>query len=267
MDFNKVVIMTDLDGTLLDDEKNISQADLNAINDFCDKGGKFTIATGRGYSMAKPVAEKLKLRIPAVIFNGSAVYDFKTESFLWQSEVTERARDYIRLVMERFPDVGIEVLHKHTVYVPALNDVERMHMALENVRADICRIEDIPYGGWLKVLFAYPAEKMSELSRFIDENCAEGTNRVLSAPVFYELLPTGISKAYGYKKLIELMGYTDRFTVAAGDYPNDAQMVAEADLGVAVSNAHEEVKKAAKLIIGSNNDNPLSHIIDYIARL
>lgn len=267
MDFSNAIIMTDLDGTLLDDKKEISQRDMDSINDFCDKGGLFTIATGRGYSMAKPVADKLRLRMPAVIFNGSAVYDFKTDEFLWQSEVTQKSREYIKAVMERFPDVGIEVLHKHTVYVPALNEVERRHMAMENVRADICRVEDIPREGWLKVLFAYPEEKMDLLRAFIDEKCAGDTNCVLSAPFFYELLPKGVSKAYGYKKLLEVTGNTDRFTVAAGDYPNDAEMVASADLGVAVSNAHDEVKKAARLLIGSNNEDPMTRIIRHIAAL
>ena len=84
MDFSNVIIMSDLDGTLLNDKKEISPRDMESINDFCGKGGMFTIATGRGYSMAKPIAEKLKLRIPAVIFNGSAVYDFDKEEFLWQ---------------------------------------------------------------------------------------------------------------------------------------------------------------------------------------
>ena len=244
MDFKNVIIMSDLDGTLLDDKKEISQRDMESINEFCDKGGMFTIATGRGYSMARPVAQKLKLRIPAVIFNGSAVYDFDKDEFLWQSEVTQKARDYIKLVMDRFPDVGIEVLHKHTVYVPALNDVERAHMALENVHGDVCRLDDIPHEGWLKVLFAYPEDKMPELARFIDEHCAEGTNRVLS-----------------------VTGSEDRFTVAAGDYPNDAEMVRSADLGVAVSNAHDEVKSSADVIIGSNNEDPMTQIIDIIRKM
>ena len=94
MDFKNVIIMTDLDGTLLDDKKNISPRDMDSINEFCDKGGMFSIATGRGYSMAKPIADKLSLRIPAVIFNGSAVYDFTAEEFLWQCEVTQRAREF-----------------------------------------------------------------------------------------------------------------------------------------------------------------------------
>ena len=45
MDFKNVIIMSDLDGTLLDDKKEISQRDMESINEFCDKGGMFTIAT------------------------------------------------------------------------------------------------------------------------------------------------------------------------------------------------------------------------------
>ena len=114
MDFKNVIIMSDLDGTLLDDKKEISQRDMESINEFCDKGGMFTIATGRGYSMARPVAEKLKLRIPAVIFNGSAVYDFDKDEFLWQSEVTQKARDYIKLVMDRFRRGTASVMELNT---------------------------------------------------------------------------------------------------------------------------------------------------------
>ena len=49
---------------------------------------------------------------------------------------------------------------------------------------------------------------------------------MLSAPFFYELLPEAVSKAYGYKQLLRVTGSEDRFTVAAGDYPNDAEWYA-----------------------------------------
>ena len=53
MDFKNVIIMSDLDGTLLDDKKEISPRDMESINEFCDKGGMFTIATGRGCGKAE----------------------------------------------------------------------------------------------------------------------------------------------------------------------------------------------------------------------
>lgn len=61
MDFSKVILMTDLDGTLLTDDKRILPLDLEAIERFRAGGGLFTMATGRGYSMAKHIADKLRL--------------------------------------------------------------------------------------------------------------------------------------------------------------------------------------------------------------
>ena len=65
MDFSKVILMTDLDGTLLTDDKRILPQDLEAIERFRAGGGLFTMATGRGYSMAKHIADKLRLDCPA----------------------------------------------------------------------------------------------------------------------------------------------------------------------------------------------------------
>ena len=238
MDFSKVILMTDLDGTLLTDDKRILPLDLEAIERFRAGGGLFTMATGRGYSMAKHIADKLRLDCPAVVYNGAAVYDFRQEKFLWQCEIGSRAADIIKRVAERYPDIGVEVLRGNVVHVPFLNDTEQWHLNLENVQADWSKLENIPQDGWLKVLFAYPPEKMDELQHYIErspEFC--GVHWVRSAPMFFECLPEGIDKAAGYKQLIKAIGAADRFTVAAGDFMNDLAMIQSADLGAAVANA------------------------------
>lgn len=267
MNFKNVVLMSDLDGTLLTDNKEILEKDLDAINRFRSLGGMFTIATGRGYSMAKPVAEKLSLDIPAVIFNGAAVYDFNSEKFLWCSEIDTIAKKYMEMLMNEFPDIGIEVLKEKTVYVPAINDIERMHLAYENVEPAMCPIDDIPAGGWLKVLTAYPPEKMDKVVEFVNNNCLDGVHWVRSEAHFFEMLPCGVNKGSGFKKLLELLNCTDKYIVAAGDYMNDFEMVKMADLGVAVCSAQEQLRNAAKLIVCDNNSGAICEIIDYIETL
>ena len=70
MDFSKVILMTDLDGTLLTDDKQILPGDFEAIERFRRGGGLFTMATGRGYAMAKHIADMLRLDCPAVVYRG-----------------------------------------------------------------------------------------------------------------------------------------------------------------------------------------------------
>ncbi len=265
MDFSKVIIMTDLDGTLLTDDKQILPKDLAAIDRFRAGGGIFTIATGRGYSMTKHIADKLRLDAPAVVYNGAAVYDFAQDKFLWQCAIGEKAVGIIRRVAERYPDIGVEVLRGNVVHVPFLNETEQWHLSLENVKADWSALDDIPKDGWLKVLFAYPPEKMDGLEDYIlHEPYFSGVQWVRSAPMFFECLPEGIDKAAGYRELIRVIGAEDRFTAAAGDFMNDTHMLQTADLGAAVANAQPSVKEAADIILCDNNSGAISALIDHI---
>ena len=268
MDFSKVILMTDLDGTLLTDDKRILPQDLEALERFRAGGGLFTMATGRGYSMAKHIADKLRLDCPAVVYNGAAVYDFRQEKFLWQCEIGSRAADIIKRVAERYPDIGVEVLRGNVVHVPFLNDTEQWHLNLENVQADWSKLENIPQDGWLKVLFAYPPEKMDELQHYIERSPEfSGVHWVRSAPMFFECLPEGIDKAAGYKQLIKAIGAEDRFTVAAGDFMNDLAMIQSADLGAAVANAQPSVREAADIVLCDNNSGAMASLIEHIEKM
>lgn len=267
MDLSKVTLITDLDGTLLTSDKKIHPRDMEAIEKLRKSGGRFTIATGRGYSMAAPVVERIGLDMPAVIFNGAAVYDFGAGKFLWTSRVFDGSADYIKLLMSHFPDIAVEVLRQKEVYVPAINDVERRHLAYENVTPVMCSVDEIPKGNWLKVLIAYEAEKMDALVEFAQENCKENVNWVRSEPHYYEMLPVGVSKAYGFERLLEATGLEKTFTVAMGDFMNDYEMIKSADLGVAVGSALDEVKEIADLVVCDNDSGALSEVVSYLEKL
>lgn len=267
MNFNKVLIVSDLDGTILDDEKNIAPDDIRALDEFRAGGGLFAAATGRGVAMAKRVIEELGINYPCVIFNGAAVYDFKSGQFLWHSDMPDIADKYIMMLEKEFPDIGIEILHEKEVFVTDNNQTVVEHMAFEKLIPTYRKLEDVPKKGRFKVLIAYPPEKIQAVIDFTREHCKEGVNWVHSSPMYYEMLPEGISKAYGVKKLVEVMHLQDKFVVAAGDYGNDRAMIAEADLGVAVENALDSVKEAADLIVRDNNHSPMREIIEHIRKL
>lgn len=268
MEFSKVILMTDLDGTLLTDDKQILPVDMAAIERFRAGGGIFTVATGRGYSMAKHIADKLKLDCPAVVYNGAAVYDFRQEKFLWQCAIGDKALGIIKHIAERYPDIGVEVLRGNVVYVPYLNEMEQWHLDLEQVKADWTPLDEIPRDGWLKVLFAYPPEKLDGLQRYV-ESCQElqGVHWVRSAPMFFECLPEGIDKSAGYRHLIKAISAEDRFTVAAGDFMNDLAMIQSADLGAAVASALPEVRAAADILLCDNNSGAMAQLIDHIEKM
>lgn len=269
MNFDNVIIMTDIDGTLVTDQKKILDRDMEAINRFRRGGGTFTLATGRGYSMAKPIAEKVNLDVPAVIFNGSAVYDFKADKFLWHSGLDGYAETVAKELIEEFPDIAIEILCRDKVYVPAINQIEMEHLALENVKPIRCGVAEINEESWLKILIAYPPEEIHKIIDFVQSRpeyvkCAHW---VRSENHYYEMLPIGVNKGSGFQRLLEIMGRQDAFTVGVGDYNNDIELIRDARLGVAVGSAQQEAKEAADLVVCDNNSGAVSEVIEYIERL
>lgn len=258
--------MTDLDGTLLTDEKNVHPRDLAAIERFRAGGGIFTIATGRGYSMAKRVAEEICPKVPCVVFNGAAVYDYSADKFLWRCEIKADGKDYIRRITDKFPDVGVEVLCEHTVYVPFINDFERKHLDMECVVPDLRPLDEIPESGWLKFLFTADPETIDKIEEMTAENFGN-VRKIRSDSVFYEFLPQDVDKSRGFAELIKILGAEKRFSVAAGDYYNDYAMIVNADLGAAVGNALDAVKEAADIVVCDNNHAPISEIIGYLEKL
>lgn len=268
MNFENVIIMTDIDGTLVTDQKQILDCDIKAIERFRQGGGTFTLATGRGYSMAKPIADRIALDVPAVIFNGSAVYDFSGGKFLWHSSLESNAGQILKEILAHFPDVGCEVLCAEDVYVPAINDIERQHLAIENVTPIFCSVDDV-HGDWLKALFAYFPSKMQDLIDFVYEHpdYMNGYHWVRSELHFFEMLPEGVNKGSGFQRLLEIMDRPDAFTVGVGDYNNDLELIRDAKLGVAVASAQDAAKEVADIIVCDNNSGAIAQVIDYIEKL
>ena len=270
MDFGKVIYMTDLDGTLLTDDKRILDRDMAAIERFRAGGGLFTTATGRGWAMARRIVEDvLHLDIPSVLFNGAGVFDFKQDRFLWQCEIGSQAREYIRRINDMFPNrLGFEVLHQHTVFVPFLNETEREHLEMESVTPDRRPLDEIPEGGWLKFVIAAPPDELDEVERAVRGSSDFGDAQwVRSAPHYFECLPSGVDKSRGFAELIRLLHAEDRFSVASGDYMSDTAMIQKADLGAAVASAQPSVKTAADIIVCDNNSGAIAEVIDYIEKL
>ncbi|MCL2037008.1 MAG: HAD family hydrolase [Oscillospiraceae bacterium] len=272
MKFSKMLLITDADGTLLTDDKRILSSDKVAISKFIQNGGLFTVATGRGVALARAVTDELGelLKIPAVIFNGAAVYDFNAGNFLWKCSLNKKSREYIEKIMDVFPDIGMEILIDEQIYVPRSNEYEEAHIAYGKIEPIRCRYSEIPQGeenGWVKVLFVDSPEKIDGMIEYVVANPCESIHAVRSGPMFYEFLPQGINKGVGFKKLLELTDLRDYYIIAAGDYMNDHEMLQMADLGVAVENAEDVIKESADIVVCDNNSGSIAAILEYLENL
>jgi hypothetical protein len=265
MKFKNTLLITDADGTLLTDDKRILDCDKAAIARFINNGGVFTIATGRGVTLARMVVQELGgLDCPAVIFNGAAVYDYKQEEFLFKCSLCESGKAYVETLMKQFEDIGVEILINDLVYVTNTNDYEEKHLALGNINPIRCDYSEVPANGWIKVLLVDEPARIDRVVEFVRANVCADVHVVRSAPMYFEVLPHGINKGTGFKKLIELMKLDGYYVVAAGDFMNDLEMIQMADLGVAAGNAEQIVKDAADLVVCDNNSGIVCEILQYL---
>jgi Cof subfamily protein (haloacid dehalogenase superfamily) len=258
------LFITDVDGTLLADDHSVSPKNLAAIEQVRQSGGLFTIATGRGVAMALPVAHALGINCAAVIFNGAAVYDFGAEKFLWQCETAPQSAEYLADILAAFPTAAAEILTADRVYVVQLNELERQHMQLGSVRGMEIGMDQAPKSGWIKSLIVDTPEHIDRIIDFCADKGFATVNWVRSAPVYYEMLPLGVSKGTALKHLAVAQG---RFIVAAGDYYNDIDMIRAADFGAAVGNALPDVRAAADFITADNNNDAIWHIVEKVKQL
>ncbi|MCR8645298.1 Cof-type HAD-IIB family hydrolase [Paenibacillus sp. N1-5-1-14] len=235
------LVALDMDGTVLNEEKEVSARNRKAIANAIDAGVTVMFSTGRGVQSARPYIEELGLQAPIVSVNGSEV---------WKS-----------------PDV----LHKR-VLVPA-DTIRKLHAmaleygswywayAVEGLFNKDKWLDDVDSVEWLKFgFFEEDADKLAEIRRTVESwDLFEITNSHLSN---IELNPKGISKGSGMIEVCQLLGITMDQVIAMGDSQNDLAMIRAAGLGVAMGNAQDEVKAAADLVTVTNDEDGVAAIIE-----
>ena len=263
-DISKVLLITDMDGTFLPASKIPNKADLDAVSSFQKAGGKFSIATGRSLQASRQYFDSFSVNAPIIMCNGGMVYEMKDRRQIYDVYLPEFSREIAKEILENNPDVGCEVLPIEAVYVPQMTDMERDHCRICKVEPVICPVENIPKN-WYKVLFAQSPDKIGRLIDFVESRGYTGVDFVRSAPMYYEMLPLNISKGSALKELRLACGMDDYTIVAVGDYNNDIEMLEYADVGICPSNATDEVKAKADIVLDvSCEENAIAEVIRYI---
>ncbi len=264
-DISKVVLLSDLDGTLLSTDKRITDADRRAIGRFTAMGGRFTVATGRTVQSFEQFLSILPLDYPIIMYNGAAIHDYKSGKTLYTHPLPLKARSYVEELLELMPEAGGEVLKADGTYVFSNTDYQQLHTKLCGIVPNYAELKDIEDGGWLKVLFSLSPEDVEHMELLTRKLGFEGVDFVKSSEIFLEMLPTGVSKGSALAEYRKLSGMEGCTFVSVGDFDNDIEMIVEADTGACPANAEDSVKAKADLVLTRTNDEgAVSELIEYI---
>jgi Cof subfamily protein (haloacid dehalogenase superfamily) len=263
MKYDGIVIYSDLDGTLLDDRRKLSKENLDAISRFVSQGGSFAVATGRMERTTLINFPQLTINSPSIFFNGALVFDVKAKEVLFSTLMPEGLVPMLRDIAARYPTACVEVNVRGKAYVVNMNDIIRIQLEREGLEGIECSWQDLP-GDWLKVLFADKHEVLELIKADLDRLGRKDINIMFSESELLDIMAKGVSKGAALKKLRDL--YKDRWKllVAVGDNDNDYEMLKQADLGIAVSNATPKVKSVADYIIDHHNIPCMPQVLDIL---
>lgn len=263
MNFNDILVISDLDGTLIDRNFTVSERNRAAIKRFKSNGGHFAIATGRSLEAGARYFAAAEPNCPSIILNGTVIYDFDTSKILWNHPLKlESAKECIQKIHDRFPGTGIEIFATAGLGVVQSNDFIGKHLSREG----IINYEPNIFDGrpLCKALIADEAEVIQEIIAFTNTFAHEDVRFVTSSAYFLEMLPAGVDKGKALKRLTDMYHFSADKVYAIGDYYNDVELLSAAGFAAMPQNSPEELKHLADLIVCSCDDGAVADLIEYI---
>ncbi|MGH4119424.1 sugar-phosphatase [Clostridium sp.] len=259
------LIALDMDGTLLNDKKEISPANHEAIKLARDNGVKVVLASGRPLVGFKKYLEELDLISKddyAVAFNGALVQSSEGGEIV--SKTTLTLDDYKYLFeLSKELKCNIHALTETTVISPKDSKYTKHEADMNGISREISDVYDVPADTTIvKVMFVDEPEIIEEIMNKIPEEVSDKYTVVRSAPFYLEFLHKSVNKGAGVAALAEMLNIKQEEVICIGDAGNDIHMIKYAGLGVAMGNAFPEIKKIADFITKTNEEDGVAHVIN-----
>ena len=256
------LICLDMDGTLLDDDHaTVPARNIRALRAASEQGAAVAIASGRGWSLLREVADQVEVVRYAVLSNGAAVLDVATSEWLYRNCLEETTwRRLVRVLLEE--QLPFEV------YCEGENVIQRnrfpsvLACALSSQFQGVLRRHTLLPEDLEAALDGRAVEKF-HIYRIPEERRAAVTERVLACgpmttasafPGNLELTAPGVNKGAAVQGLCARRGWSADQVMAFGDAGNDLELLSWAGWSFAMANATDQAKAAARYVTGSNTE-------------
>lgn len=261
---NEHLIVLDLDGTLLTDEKKISALTKETLLKAKEAGHRVMIATGRPYRASQLYYRELSLTTPIVNFNGALIHHPKNP--MWKPihttvdlsvvhDVVESVHkyEYDNLIAEVMDDVYLHREDEGVLQLPHMGNPTILTGDLKDILKEdptslLIQADDVN----TPIIRQHLQDVHAELIE----------HRRWGAPFpIIEIVHKGLSKAVGIDYIAKEMGIPRDRIIAFGDEDNDMEMIEYAGVGVAMSNGIDDLKSIANEITLSNNEDGIGKFL------
>ena len=273
---NIQLIGIDLDGTMLNSQKQITKHTKEVFEKAYEAGITIVPATGRHYEAVPKELFEIKGIRYVLSMSGAAIYDYKTNTCIHKDDMPHSLAVHVLHELRRYnilvdAFIGNEALRseKDMDFVDQLNIPDTMKQFVKHSRKGVPSLDEyiienqcdvakyvlnfLPDG---KGGCLYRDEVIAKLKSFNELAVVSGGLNNL------EITMTSANKGTGLLKLGELLGIDAHQTMAIGDAGNDYDMIKAAAVGVAMQNAEAEILEAADFITKSNDEEGVAYIVE-----
>lgn len=260
------VLALDLDGTLTDSKKRISERTKESIDKFITAGGTVALASGRPTFGVMPVAKILELDKKGgyiLSYNGGCFLDCKNNKQLFMKELTH---EYLPILEKQAKEFGTNLMTYNGDKAYALDIDEQYYMIEININHFI-RVKADPLTPKItfpiiKCLMTADGDYLAKVEKEMKKYWEGKLNIVRSEPYFLEVTEVGIDKASTITNMVKKLGKSVDNLICCGDGFNDLSMIQAAGIGVAMANAQEKVRAAADYITKSNDEDGIVDVVE-----
>ncbi|WP_283679324.1 sugar-phosphatase [Lentilactobacillus sp. Marseille-Q4993] len=260
------LIAIDIDGTLLNDDHELTQNTIDAITAAREKGVKVVLCTGRPLSGVKPYLDKLAIdgkEEYAITFNGAMAQNLEGtvithhtlayDDFLLTEMYSRKYNAHYQIETTDEIIATNQELSPFTIGESYLVRLPIVYKTPEQITNDLTIS---------KAMFVDFPEVIDRLKTELPKSLSEDLYVVQSEPYFIEVMNKKASKGNTLSELAEQLGLTAENVMAIGDQGNDLTMVKYAGMGVAMGNGIDDVKAAANFVTKTNQENGVAYAIN-----
>jgi Cof subfamily protein (haloacid dehalogenase superfamily) len=260
------LIAIDIDGTLLNDQKQIPPENIDALRQAQANGVAVAIASGRMPPLIESIQDRLDMDCALISYNGGRVVGKRADGrpVIYDNPLPA---DIARVFVEYSRREGhlLNFFYNDQLYAEC-GDNREIYMAQyhKHTGADYCVTDLTQFDGCApsKVILLTETEVRDRLYDQFVEELGERAAIVKTEPMYLEVMAPGVNKGAALPTLAEYCGITTDEILAIGDADNDTSMVAAAGIGVAVANGSAATLEAADYITEhTNNDGGVAEAV------
>lgn len=260
------LIAMDLDGTLNNDQKVITEKTKAALMEAQKKGIRLALASARPSPGLFKERDILRLQDHQGIlmsYNGGRIVDAATGKVLFETSMDLEETKQVLRKLESLPvtpilDDGVQFYVTDKTGFKVDYECKNNNM----VCSEVGNLADFLTFAPIKILMSVQPEQLKAVQKQIADFLPESLTVVQTAPFYLEVIPRVINKGQGIRDICGVLGIDAGEVISFGDAENDIPMLRAAGMGVAMGNAAEAVKAAADMVTLSNNEDGIAAALE-----